>query len=484
MYQIPLRCERYIALQRTPIVKSSDKNSPIGIFSPNIFGVTENERIRKFAFINLNCYVMRPWLLDIMKRIDSKIYNCCISSANNYVIEKGVIRVATDSDVNSEETPVGYGPEFLYFNWEKIDKKRYVTTTGKYSNNEMKNILVKLVRDDCFTHYQYVEAIAYRDEMGDSAILSNDENIIYADIIRFSNIIEMGGLTKHRLDIILKIQQKVQELFDYVSNQDVGPHGNFRENILAKAVDDSSRMTILPVIYKSRKLGKSKMGMEGIGVPIQHLVANFRDFVVKYSKDFIENLHDNDYFGYTNRNRVEAFYDKDYLEDKIAKMDDPYFRVSPFEKVNADGTISNMILDFNVYNEETKQMETIQKPLYWIEFFYIVLIRYINVYETKALWVVRYPVDSMLSAQPLKPVTLTLNHRYTKTVEFLGYEYEDFPFVTDWIVEHYQEKIFENGSRVSSATAVGFNGKQLPFHIVICDRNFIKSWKSLKLLCH
>lgn len=457
MYIAPIRSERYIALQKIPIVTSSDKSSPVGIFSPNIFGVTELERIQKFAFINLNCYVMWPPLLDIMRRVDSKIFNCCTQGNAFYVIRNGVIQLAEPGDENTEETPMGMGPEFLYNNWDKIDKKRYFSNAGKYGNNEMKNVLLKYTRDDCFTHYQYVEAIAYRDEMGDSSILTNDENILYADIIRFSNILSSGGLSKHRVDIVIKVQQKVLELFDHVSSQDVGPHGNFRENILAKAVDDSSRMTIVPAVYSSRKLGMSRIGVESVGVPIQHLVANFRDFVVKYSKDFIENMYDQGYFGDTNHNRIDPFYDKEFIEDKIAKMDDPYFRVSPFEKITNSGSTEKLMVEMEIV--KNGKSEFITKPLYWIEFFYIVLERYMNVFESKSLWVTRYPVDSMLSSQPLKPVPLTLNPKYLKEVNFMGFDYRDFPFIDEWIVDNYQEKIFENGCRVSSATATSMNGK-------------------------
>lgn len=82
-----------------------------------------------------------------------------------------------------------------------------------------------------------------------------------------------------------------------------------------------------------------------------------------------------------------------------------------------------------------------------------------NVFESKSLWVTRYPVDSMLSSQPLKPVPLTLNPKYLKEVNFMGFDYQDFPFIDEWIVDNYQEKIFENGCRVSSATATSMNGK-------------------------
>lgn len=456
MFITPMKYERYLALRKVPIVTSSDKHSPVGIFSPSIFGVTEDERIKKFAFINLNCYILRPALLDIMRRIDTKIFNCATQTSVLYCIKDGILKIAEKED-ETDDAIIGMGPEFLYANWDKIDKKKYYSTSGKYANNEMKNVLLKYTRDDCFTHYQYVEAISYRDEMGDSAILSNEENILYADIIRFSNILNSGGLAKHRIDIVSKVQNKCLELFDYIANSDVGPHGNFRTNILAKAVDDSSRMTILPVVYSSRKLGESRFGINSVGVPVQHLIANFRDFVVKYSKDFIESLYDNGYFGDTNHNRILAFYDKDFIEDKIAKMDDSYFRVSPFEKVNNDGTTSSMVIDIDIIKDGIRTRE--HKVLYWIEFFYIVLERYMNVYENKDLWVTRYPVDSMLSSQPLKPVPLTINSRYLKEAIFMGYEYKEFPYIIDWIVENYQEKVFENGCRVSSSTATSFNGR-------------------------
>lgn len=468
MYYKPMDFNKYIIQQKIPMITSSDKNSPVGLFSPDIFGVTEDQRTTNFAFINLNAYVMFGGPLDVMRRVDSKIFNCCTTSTTLYIIDNGELRLATADDIDTEETPMGYGPEYLYQNWDKIDKRKYLKTSGKYANNELKAVLSKYTREQIFTHYQYVEAIAYRDEQGDSSILTNDTNILLADLIRYSNIISNNNLAEHRTDIVIKIQQKVLEIFDLISSRDIGPHGNFRTNILSKAVDDSSRMTILPVVYKSRKLGKSRLGVEGEGIPIQHLVANFRDFVVKYSKDFIENLYDNGYFGNLDHTRLDAFYDKEFLEDAIAKMDDPYFRISNFDKIQSDGTVGVMEIELDYADNEDDEFKHIKKPLSWIEFFYIVLERYIDVYNSKALWTTRYPVDSMLSSQPFKPVTLTLAAKYLKHVNFMGFHYDEYPFVNDWIKENYQDKIFENGCRVSSASAVGFNGKKLPMYIVIC----------------
>lgn len=465
MYNKPMAYEKYIERGMVRYVTSADKNHPTGLFSLDLYGLTQEEQDKNCVLIKLNCVVVRPAMLDILKRVDRKVFDCCTSTTGRYGVENGkLFQIKEKEDEIRSSVPIGVGPEWFYDVYDKLDMRVYLNADAKMANADLRESLLRYTKDSVFTRYQYTIPIYYRDESFDSSsILRNERNIFYADLIRLADLIEASrkpdsGVTADRKVLVVKVQNKMLDLYYFVNDPNLGSKGNFRKNILSRAVDDSSRATILPVLYHSRKIGKSRVGIDSIGVPAHHLIGNYRDFIVKYTKDFLANLHSRGVFGDCDISLIDSFYDRNYIEDKISKMGDQYFRVSKVEKINPDGSITDMELEFNILNDDGTIANTVKKPLYYIELFTIVLEKYLDVSNRKSNWVTRYPTDSMLSSQALKPVPLTLNPRYTKKLEVEGMEFEDFPFVTQWIVDNYQDKIFENGYRISSATAVGYNG--------------------------
>ena len=65
----------------------------------------------------------------------------------------------------------------------------------------------------------------------------------------------------------------------------------------------------------------------------------------------------------------------------------------------------------------------------------------------------------MLSIQPLRPIVMTLDTKFVRQVRVMSNEYDTFPYIGKEISENFAEKIFETSARITSATAIGFNGK-------------------------
>lgn len=484
MILTPTFYEAYIRQDQIPFVTSADKHSKEGLFSSEIFGVTEKDKLFKYAFINLKCKVMSGGMLDMFKRIDSNFVHCCLyPTQKQYKIVNGRLQEASSNDVNT-----GSGSEWLYDHWDELDMRVYQSSGSKYANKEMKKALLKYSRDEYFTSYQYVMPVLYRDESSEpGAILYNEFNIVYAELIRYSNLLDISqaqtkefGVTIARLDTVAKIQAKVLELHDIITDKTDGSKGMGKKLGLSRAVDHSARMTIIPAIYHKRKFGHGKMSVTRIGVPLFHLIAMFTPFTIKFSHDFIDELYNKGYFGDLTISAIKPFYDKEHLEEIIEKMEDPSFRIEPFETPDQGNGKNYIEMQFNVLDKKTKNIKPITKKLTNIEFFYIVLNTYLRITETKYVMTTRYPVDSMLSIQPMRPVVMTLNPRLVKEVSVLDREYDDFPFIGDEIVNNFAEKIFETCSRITSSTAVGFNG-DFDRYLSVLSRNggydsFIKSW--------
>lgn len=456
---IPMRNEKYVTQDKIPFVTTADRNSKTGLFSPEIFGLTEKEKLFNYAYINLKCIVMRPAVLDMFRRVDTTFVSCCLNPRGAlYRVINGKLTEVDDTDTPDDVT--GSGSEWLYNQWNKIDFKLIQSPNSKYANRRLKEAFLKYSRDDIFTNMQYVLPLLYREEMGDSGqILKNEYNQLYSDMLRYTNLIDMlktGGVEINRADIVSKIQAKVQEFFDIQSDKVNGAHGMAKKSALSRAVDRSARMTIIPAVYPSKKIGQSPISLRATGVPIHHLVPMFQDFVIKFSRDFIENLYNNNYFNGLSIDEILPFYDNNFLADQIEKMDDPYFRIENFQTPVQPNGKDYIMIDMEVY--ENDQWKKVQKPLTWIEFFYIVLESYLHISETKHVLTVRYPIDSMLSTQPVRPIVMTLDAKFTRKVRVMSNEYTDFPYIGTDITSNFAEKLFETSARITSSTAVGFNG--------------------------
>ena len=118
-------------------------------------------------------------------------------------------------------------------------------------------------------------------------------------------------------------------------------------------------------------------------------------------------------------------------------------------------------IPIDVWDPHNKRYVTEEKELSWIEFFYIVLETYVDVYRKRTVKVTRFPTDSTLSTQYLKPVPLSLYPTYLKKCKVFGVEYKDYPYVNDFIKNNYDQRLFETATRIAAGTVIGFNGKMV-----------------------
>lgn len=457
MIGVPMNYESYSRKLGLPMIISADKKHPQGLFSPEIFGVTEEDRGVKAALINLNCYVMRPIILDMMKRINRTLVKCLTLKQEVY-IRGGKIYEVKDSYEPEDGDITGYGPTFIYENWNKIDKKQFEQQTGRVSNIQVKRTIGMLERENVFQHYVYVMPIAFREEDQDSIMVVNDINVLYGDIIRYARILAQPVPGLNVTDIESVLQLKVLEFGEYIQDRFLGPHGVARKKIMSRPIDNSARMVILPSFHRlSDRIGESKIKLGAIGLPIHHAISMFRDSVIKFSQDFINALHSEGYFPEGTTSDMLPFYDVEYLSERIAKMEDTYQRTVDFPAIKPDGTFDSITLEFEV--EQDGKWETINKHLTWIEFFYIVCVGYLDIYNTRYTATTRYPVDSALSQQYLKPKILCISPELVKHVKVFRMDFPEFPLIDDHIKEHYQDKVWEQAARLSAPTTVGFNGE-------------------------
>lgn len=446
--------EKHISRRGLPLVISGDKSRADGIFSSEVFGVVDKDRYEKTAAIPLNTMVMRGWALAEFKRLDRVVYECATTRGNFLINENGELsKIPKDYEKTSPREMIGYGPHFLYNNWDRINKQKFNKVDGKLANVLMSNSVSKYKRDELFTAYQFVPSIGFREEEQDSMMVFNELNVLLVDIAKFSGLIRDNTAFMETADLKVYVQNKVFELYELTAAL-YGSKGKIRSTIISRTVDNGSRGVILPATFNSDIIGESRFKTDSMGFPIYHINKMYPYVVKKYFGVLVEMLYDHGYFDPELSKDRLAIYDMDYIEEAMKKFEDPFFKVQPFQAIRNDGTFGVIDMDFVVDGEEIK------KPLTWIEFFYIALYSLADLENKRYSADTRYPVDSDKSCQILRPVILTLTDRYLKTVSFMVFDnVKYFPFITEELTNRYDEKIFETGYRIASTVAVAWNGK-------------------------
>ena len=471
MFVCPYNYELNKIRKRLPVVDSFEKKSSSSIFSSAVFGVTEEELQTKSALINLGCYVFRPLVLQAFSRINRKYVACATSTGKEFYFRKGILYEIDDTYEPYPDDIVGYGPMFLYNNWNNIDKKQFKQDHGRLSNKELKLSISKLTRDQLFTNYIYVIALAFRSENIENGRTVNDWNVLYSEIIRAANQYKMmkagvAGVNVDLRDMESIIQKAVLDLGDYIKDTYFGPHGIGREQVLSRNVDNGARMVIIPTVWKEKKLRQARIGMRASGVPIQFLLPMFKETIIKFSNTFIQDLFNDGLFEPKVTQDFLAYYDIEFLSNAITNMSDPHFRVTDFPAIKYDGSFTNIMLTFIAEKDGTETKVT--KPLSWTEFFYIVVETYAKLYDTRMIAITRPPVDSMTSLQPQRPVCLTLSPNLTQKVTVLNHTYNDFPLITEQLKARFQDQIFDSGSRLIASISTGMNAKMVGPYTVMC----------------
>ena len=483
MIQKPLNHEAYLASRICKEITNSGKDTPDGLYSTEIFGVSKDDRVKNGAMFNLKTYVMRPNIVLLLKRFAKSIYNCCIGGAKTkhgvrvrYVILDGVLYredsgdrpdvLAGKPDMSTVDN-CGVGPMFLYNNWHKLNFSKMINTSEdsgmKYANVELRKIFTKYKLNQIFQRYIYIIPIGYREDSEVGGRITVDPmNEMYSTIIQLSNTLEESKreayLQRSRVDYEIQLQNKIIEFYQTVASRYLGVNGALKKKLIARSIDGSARMVILPTTYSSNVIGKSKIGIDATGVPVHHLVAMFRPFVIKHAMDFVQELQTTGILksNVDDTRNISLRYGIDVFSEMIENMEDIAFRVSPFKILDFDNSERPLVCEFELF--ENGEYKKVEKELSNLEFFYIVLTKYMNITETKSITTVRYPVDAITSIQALSPVPLTLTCNLLKKVRFMNYEYDDFPFVDDYIKNNFQEKIFEQGQRISPGTAASVSG--------------------------
>lgn len=413
-----------------------------GLFSEKIFGVSPEERKRKYAYIDLKMKFFHPYIFELLDSLGKNTFGqIATGQVCGYIDPKTkelkVIKDPTDPNFNEDHTGIPWLIEHYHeYTWHETDA---ITRKDKLQ------LLSKLKDEDLFISKYLVVPIFYRDrqEMG-GKISIPEVNYTYNKLIQFSRNIDDDIFQSYNNGLYYKIQMLMVSLRKYGQSLIAGKRGHYHQALLGKSIDYGSRDVIsVPVMNDMERPEDNPIDIFHTGVPLGKCLVIGYPFISKYCMQFFEDnfKNANSVMVYENKDgtikRVGMseikdqlqIYTKNFIDKQINRYKNTFAdRFEPIKIYFKDGSTSNYYytgFGYPTTDENAPGASSIMKrPFTWTDLFYLAAM---DTLSDKYVYVTRYPLTSFSGIFPSQCVPLSTIK--TTKVTIAGREYPNYPVV-------------------------------------------------------
>lgn len=432
-----------------PIFFNYDTTPTIdGLFSYELFGVTDEERKNTFGYIDLNGHYLHPLIFNLLKTRMGSLRDIIYGEKYAVVVDKK-IRIV-DETFEGAET----GIDFFYNNFDKL--KNYWGEA--LQDEELDSIdkatrlkfLKTLKKDEFFVSKWLVLPPFYRAESSTNQSMGDSVNKLYKDLINKTRLLKTGfSFQLFGSETKIKIQHILLDIYFATTapvsgknlilekGKDTGDlKGNsktsiLRKHLIGKSVDwTASSVITAPVNSSAMKFNQKPVPFGYVGIPLASLLSLFAPFFISECSIFLE-TYLSQIQNMPNISKVDL---KQFNSDKVEKLmkkfiTSPNDRFDPitFEIVNINGKKEKKEIFIKARYEAGG---TVERPLTITDLFYQVAYR---VLSDKHVYITRYPVANHQNIFPAKVKILT-----TDKTEKIKFEKNEDGLST-WISETYDE---------------------------------------------
>ena len=384
---------------------SGNRPTPDGLFSNEIFGITQEERSQIFSYINLHEKFIQPYFYKIWLKLDRNL-RACIYETQNFIIDKDGYLVPDDNG----ET----GLEWLYKNQSKIKFK-------KSKKDMLLTVLLDAAKNDkLFTDKLIVIPPYYRDVNtggGSGRVSVGEINKLYIALLNAIKTLndtqlygfDMAGGTKGRIqDILVQIYTWFttgkSATGEHTGAGIAGKYGIMRRSVMAKTTDNSARLVISAPNINVNSIKELMVDMDYSAIPLSAALVVAYPFVLHE----LRNWFLNEFGGKTRypaiingqlttvelNNPLLEFSD-DRLDAEMNEFIHGYSnRLKPIKVPTDEADINIRLKGYNItaeqFNKGIKETgNIIERDMTWVDLFYIVAC---SVTEDKVACITRYPI--------------------------------------------------------------------------------------------
>lgn len=384
-----------------PIMLIRNMPTSDGVLSYEIFGVSQEDRKTRMAYIDLKGKYMLPVAAKKMKAYDRRLSNILFAT-KKYRLEKNGDLIADDDNGRT-------GPAYLYEIWGKVKTKDKTTIITK----EIATYFSRS-RDELFMDKLPVIPAFYRDlntQAGSNKLSSSKINGPYNSIISYCQNMDQytDAFTMMKYITQGRVQSLIIELYDlFVITKVKGnpaKYGMLRQYLLSKSVDYSSRLVISAPILTSDTVEDTRVKFGYATVPLAHVCSCFFPFITHHLKKFFdaEFIRGGKYPSINpETGEIEyILYYESFDENYITKMITRFIN-SPstrFDKIVTPANESGRSMHMALTGRFLKDNTTFTRAATVTDILYIVANRVI---QDKHVFVTRYPVENYNGQFPAK----------------------------------------------------------------------------------
>lgn len=385
-----------------------------GLWSNEIFGITQYQRANTFAYIDLVETFINPLIYKLWCKVDKSVKDCVHGIKNFIIDEHGRLQ---------EDENGGTGIEFLKKN---ITKYKFIRTDSNKRDMNIDFIMRYIGKPEFFITKYIVIPPYYRDINTDQGKVTIDQiNALYRSLIISTKALRESA--DYGLSLSSATRGRIQELLvsiydwfgsgttvgtDVVSGQIPGKFGVYRRSVLSKTTDYASRLVMSAPPLRVESVDDIEVDLDYCVIPLSSALANFYPFVVFHARRFFENEFSSDstLAILNSKNEVEYFHPKDYQiefsEERIRKEIDRYLtgfsnRLIPIDIHTVEGPTIRMHFYGHVGTLEEVQknpkQHIVERDITWCDVLYRAATEAV---KDKCVLITRYPIDSYFNQFP------------------------------------------------------------------------------------
>lgn len=385
-----------------------------GLFSYEIFGMSDNDRKNRFGYIDLvgndtNTHYLHPLVYVVMSRLGS-IKNLLNGSQYAIIDNRKVVMIPNDKVEQYQNA--GTGIEFLYDNWENINwlglsEEEEIESIDKKSRLRFLKLLKK---NEAFITKWIVMPPFYREQSSGKKGLGDSINELYKSLISRVNSMKSGGRFSFFGDESkFKIQLLLIQLFNETTRVVKGKGSLLRKHLIGKTIDyTASNVITSPQISASDSLADFPVPFGYCRCPLPTLLSLFQPFFVNKIAELFSRFLVPSIYLYANNDvkKIDySLYNTEAAEKLIKlfiKSPTERFRPMSFEYTNMKGEKIEGI--FKIYETENENdakanRNWTERPFTIADMFCMIAG---EVLEDKHIYVTRYPVTNFKNIYPSK----------------------------------------------------------------------------------
>ncbi len=404
-----------------------------GLFSPEIFGNTVEERKHKYGYIKLNTKIIHPVIYGVLTSLQQNIDKCCMGEGCWKVTDHGDLIKLKDDD--PEANPEHTGMDWFIKNLPKI----------KFRKNKSRQRSERIDLLNTFTQYEYiidkwiVLPVYYRDVEYTGGVKKIPKiNKEYQNLLRYAKSLEdttfafMSNNAKYNLQ---KTTIRIHEYFRQILEKS---HGFFKQNVVGKNPDYGHRSVISCMLLDQYDTpDEVPIDTEHCGIPLAEVCVTLYPFIMKWVNNYFTELFETSGTQHTVLSTsgkvvmTELYnpmedYQPDVIKKRIDKWIDNYetrfepIMVSYKNPDTGDIVKAPIVFKGRPYDirhpENDSDSPISNRAMTWTDVLYIAAC---EVSEDKHTWVTRYPLVSytgifpcgihVLSTVKTTPIKLKVN---------------------------------------------------------------------------